>query len=1023
MRAFLRKKDSEAQRGSERLERLREGSERLREASVMSSFLSLLFTSLLALFFYAHCSTQITPCDGDPTADPEFDCLPLPPELSEPEYDGGDYKIPLSGIDGLDEYELQELCFGEYVNEDDLQWDSAPTQDISASASHIDVASAEPLCYYRLRSCNQYGCGRWSNVIKILKGLVPPGSFRLSDSRPQSSRGAYVLEDFTVGFVWDAVTSADPSASNGVVVDRYEFGKEDADASVPDDGWEDMGFSVAHSLTEASSYGKSYGYQIRTCGYVIETSGESPEVTCGAGASLDVEIRLPLPSSHPEVNGGEDTTYVGYDVTWSGVTGAGGYELRERLGSGAWTSIPNDKIDDDLGSYESGRKPQGAYSYRVRACTVEDTNGMAEDDIRCSHGWKEGSNSVLVQVIQAVGVLTGPGLVHHETSYVIGWDEGSIDGAQVYILKETSEGVERTVNTAAHGDTPSVELTGREYGKTYSYLLTACAGEGGEDDYSCRVLDESNPLRVEVKPATLAGLANGGEDNSTDGTYALSWTAASAGSGSSYKIEERSKALGGSFSGWLVLSSENTNSYSIDKPGSDFERDYEYRVSLCASNGVCGEPSAAVALSLRFAKPSLSVDGTIKASGEYSLGWSDVPKAASYVVQELEKTGSACPSSPAAQAGWSARDEEYTPSSSERDISGKAPGKSYCHIAKACNGGGVCGSWSAVYEAQVPDLEWPTGAVLSSDQTDEEDNEYTISFPDVSVAGVNRYELISWASDLGEAGAEPNWGSADVISDTNGDGSLSDDERDKGIGPVDYRKSYHYRAKACAGSNCTGPSPVFTVHVSYSQPALSLTGDVPKGDYTLSWSASSLAPQYVLQKREKRSSAANYGAWGVIGDYAGNSDDSYNAAGEAKADSDYEYRLGACLRASSEAGFNFDKDCTASDAVSASVPKPTLTFHPGSISLDGTDPSGKSSYTLDWGDHGSTESLKSVDFYELQEHTGVIPPGGSFSANSTHPHRPAEGLKAITGKEHGPAYSYRVRACADYNSDGEGDDE
>ena len=210
-----------------------------------------------------------------------------------------------------------------------------------------------------------------------------------------------------------------------------------------------------------------------------------------------------------------------------------------------------------------------------------------------------------------------------------------------------------------------VEFDDREYGKTYSYLLTACAGDGGDDDISCRVLDESNPLVVEVKPAKLAdpAISGGLEDEAasadTDGVYTLSWTAASAGSGSYYKIEERSGALGsspfGGDAGWLVLASNvTTNSYSIDKPGRDFERDYEYRVSLCASNGICGEASDSVALSLSFAKPSLTVDGTIKASGEYSLGWSDVPKAASYVVQGIEKTGSACPSSPAAQAGWSA---------------------------------------------------------------------------------------------------------------------------------------------------------------------------------------------------------------------------------------------------------------------------------------------------------------------------------------------------------------------------------
>ena len=116
----------------------------------------------------------------------------------------------------------------------------------------------------------------------------------------------------------------------------------------------------------------------------------------------------------------------------------------------------------------------------------------------------------------------------------------------------------------------------------------------------------------------------------------------------------------------------------------------------------------------------------------------------------------------------------------------------------------MCGSWSAVYEAEVPDLEWPTEAVLSSNQEagNEEDNEYRIILPLVDVPGVDSYKLISWESDLGEAGTELDWSHAETISD---------DERGKNIGSVAYRKSYHYRAKACAGSNCTGPSPVLTV--------------------------------------------------------------------------------------------------------------------------------------------------------------------------------------------------------------------
>ena len=83
-----------------------------RLCSPLASFsrpLAFLFAPLFCALFYAHCSTKIEPCEGDTTADPEFDCLPYSPELSEPESDGaGNYKIPIKGVDGLDKYEYQE---------------------------------------------------------------------------------------------------------------------------------------------------------------------------------------------------------------------------------------------------------------------------------------------------------------------------------------------------------------------------------------------------------------------------------------------------------------------------------------------------------------------------------------------------------------------------------------------------------------------------------------------------------------------------------------------------------------------------------------------------------------------------------------------------------------------------------------------------------------------------------------------------------------------------------------------------
>ena len=285
--------------------------------------LAFLFAPLFCALFYAHCTTKIEPCEGDTTADPEFDCLPYPPHTrSEPESDGaGNYKIPIEGVDGLDKYEYQEACFTTYMEEEAVNWEGRAEHVTPASMAYITVSPdsvTEPLCFYRVRACNQYGCGRWSEYVKIVSGLTAPDNLRVDGITP-NAEGVYIVNDLTYNITWDAV-------GPDIVVESYEYREGDAPG-------QSVGSGLSVSVIK-TSYGERYSYQARTCGSIVGNNlGES----CSAwGPAAIVELRLPKPLnlSSDELDSFDKV----YTISWDAVSTAGGYHLQESSDSGStWT--------------------------------------------------------------------------------------------------------------------------------------------------------------------------------------------------------------------------------------------------------------------------------------------------------------------------------------------------------------------------------------------------------------------------------------------------------------------------------------------------------------------------------------------------------------------------------------------------------------------------------------------------------------------------------------------------------------
>ncbi|MCE7032886.1 hypothetical protein LY625_09725 [Lysobacter sp. GX 14042] len=186
--------------------------------------------------------------------------------------------------------------------------------------------------------------------------------------------------------------------------------------------------------------------------------------------------------------------------------------------------------------------------------------------------------------------------------------------------------------------------------------------------------------------------------------------------------------------------------------------------------------------------------------------------------------------------------------------------------------------------------------------------------------------------------------------------------------------TYRYRVRSCA-MGCSGYSAIKTVTVALipqGKPTLTAPAYVTVGNYTVSWTAVSLASRYELQEQ------ANGGTWTRIHNAAGGS-----KAVSGKASGTYGYRVRACN----------DHGCagwSAAKAVSVELPPAA----PPSLTVPAQGLSG--AYTVSW------SSAAGATSYTLEESAN----GGSW----TSAYNGAATSKAYSGKAAG-IYAYRIKAC------------
>ena len=210
------------------------------------------------------------------------------------------------------------------MEEEAVNWDGRAIETAPVSMGYITVSPdsvTEPLCFYRVRACNQYGCGRWTEPVKIVSGLTAPDNLRVDGITP-NAEGVYIVNDLTYSIAWDAVGS-------DIIVESYKYREGDAPGQTVGSGALGVPFTK-------TSYGVSYRYQVSTCGTI---AGNDLGESCSAwGPAVIVELRLPGPLN---LSSDEPASFDRvYTISWDSVSTAGGYHLQESSDSGStWTNI------------------------------------------------------------------------------------------------------------------------------------------------------------------------------------------------------------------------------------------------------------------------------------------------------------------------------------------------------------------------------------------------------------------------------------------------------------------------------------------------------------------------------------------------------------------------------------------------------------------------------------------------------------------------------------------------------------
>lgn len=754
--------------------------------------------------------------------------------------------------------------------------------------------SGKPTGVYAYRACATvaFSCGDWSAVVEVQVGAIPEPSIQpQGDIRRRFSvhwtavgtAASYTLQQRAAGGDWTvlATTTALSHAIELNAPGTYEYrvkGCPAGSCSAPYSRVVSKVLAAAPGITAPATSllgafelewstvagATTYRLQSRPSGgswtTLAETAGtghalsglasgthefriaacdrvdEDPRDDCGVWSAVaSTVVAQPPVVSVPASNTSGDFT-----VSWTSVAGATGYALERRSGADAWEPV----------GYQAGTSAAqsdmatGTYGYRVAACASADACGPA-------------SAAATVQVVRPPAVpRLHAGGTDTDGTYSVGWEK--VAGATSFVLEESANG-QGWVQVYS-GPESSFQVTGKTPGG-YDYRVKAC-------NLSCSAFSEVSTRWVVPDEPNLAG------SSTADGTVSI--TIIPEPGATNYILRER-KGIA-----WNTVHTGAAG--SVELPGRQTGT-YEYTAMAC--NGGCSNWSQIFALQVEvidIGVPTLSAPAS-SSTGNYSVSWTSVADATSYVVQERANGGS-----------WS---PVHSGAGNSVALSGRSTGN-YEYRGQACIGP-ACGAYSplvAVSVAVVP------GVPVVSAPAQSNSGSYTVSWS--TVASATRYELDrrvdggSWTTQV--MGLATSFGESGLANGT-----------------------YAYRVRACNDQGCSADSAIAStvVLIVPDAPVVSAPATSSNGSYTVSWTSEADATHYRLEER------SNGAAWTEV--YAGGAT---SVALSGRGFGQQSYRARACSTTAVAS-------CSAYSAIDS-------TFVDGIPGLTATTPSASGSYTVSW---------------------------------------------------------------------------
>lgn len=248
-----------------------------------------------------------------------------PPVLKVPGHTTDDaYPVGWTAMKGATSYELQELpTEGDWV------------QAYRGAGTSIQMAGKDIGHYtYRVRSCNDTGCGSWSETAAIFVRRVatPPYAITVPELGP---RGIYTI-------TWLPPRPRAPSET------VYEL-----EESTVNDVWIQVYRGEPLVWKAASKPAGKYRYRVRAC----NPDGCSDYTVGGWIEAFHAPESTTLSGPHESLTGS-------YSLYWAARDGANRYEVHESVNDGLWVKVADSTA---LTTTLSGRKT-ATYSYVVFAC-------------------------------------------------------------------------------------------------------------------------------------------------------------------------------------------------------------------------------------------------------------------------------------------------------------------------------------------------------------------------------------------------------------------------------------------------------------------------------------------------------------------------------------------------------------------------------------------------------------------------------------------------------------------------------